>query len=143
MFDRIIGATRQTAVDALPEGVFTEVLHDALESDIALMSKTSRFAAIQTEYGDPIQATIGPSPRFIQDGILIIRLYEPDGSGDGDQLTYASNICDLLRSKAVSGTGYRIRFVSPGIANGIKEGSHHVREIRANLDITFYPQLAS
>ena len=143
MFDSIIGTIRKTVTDALPTGVFAEVLYDAVESDMSKITANARFAGVQMEFTDPIQMTIGARPRFEQEGILIVRLYEPDGKGDGTQLTHASTICDNLRSKKASGTGYSIIFQSPGVANGIKEGDFHVREVRANLRIRFYPSLAS
>ena len=149
MLGDIIKQVRTTANACIASGTFTEIQWDATDSQLeSFSSSPKRVCAVQTEYTDPKQMSLGKKARYRQLGILQFVLYEPNGDGDGVQLTAADAIVALLRTNETTVVNnsssvlrFSIKILDPSIANGAREGSSFVRIVRATLRVDFYPHV--
>lgn len=142
MYDRIYGLMRQAVRNSLPTGVYADnrVLFDALEKDITPTPTSSRAVNISQEMGEPRRMTIGANPLTRMEGFMMATLYDPSGSGDGDQLAALSAMTRYLLEKKIVEAGIKIQFGVPGPANGQRTGSHWVKILRIPVQVDFHPK---
>lgn len=149
MLGDIILHVRGVASTALPETEFSEVVWDGTESQLQSFDNSpKRVCAVQTEFSDPRQISLGKQARHRQLGLLQFVLYEPNGEGDGTQLGIANTIVAGLRTnektQAFNTAGdlrFSVNILNPSIANGARQGSSFLRIVRATLRIDFFPHV--
>lgn len=139
-YDIVSKLLRMAGTDALPSGVFSEVLYDAVEKDGTPTSE--RVVAITAEVAEAKQVSFGKK-RVHMEGALIIRMYEPDGKGDGAQIGHASTIAlnltnQKLSQEAVPGSLVTVEFGVATPLNSARTGPQWERTVRAPFRATFY-----
>lgn len=140
MFDSYLTEIRKKAKESVAGATFKEIFNDAVDSDISNLQAGARFLAVQTDWAEPTQMSMGRSPRWQHEGALQMVFFEPEGKGDGLQLDMMATAEKFLRNATINQQPqFYVRFFGPSTENGIKEGPHHVRILRTPLRVTFYP----
>lgn len=145
MLDKITGALRTAASDALPADFpVNRVMWDAVENDATVTPAAARAVSVTIESGsDSRQMSMGAAPRFRTEGYLTMTFYEPNANrGDGALLTLVSSVADQLRNAVRSGTGYSVRLYAPSVSNGFRSGSHFARTLRVPFRADYYPAVS-
>lgn len=140
MFANVYSLIRVAVEAALPTGLFSQdrILREAVDLDVTPLATSARYVAITMEAGQPSARSIGPRPRHEFDGAVSVIWYEPSGAGDGTQLTRLSEMAEaLVNQRLVSGT-VAVRLQSPGISNGVREGSHWTKILRIPFRATYH-----
>lgn len=114
------GMVTDRFTEILPEALDMEIIQDNV--DVQTLPSNARYCRLALRLGLTEQPEAG-TRMFRTTGVMLAQLFEPLGSGDGEQLEVVDYICDGFRGVTLTGPPI-VAFSSPYIsAPPIREGA--------------------